>query len=59
MKYKTLNEYIQAGETGPMVIDNDTVTAYSIEAEELLYEAHPEDVLCEALELLGIKHDHV
>ncbi len=65
-KYKTLAELRQAyrqGEvTEALMLDNDDVSVYTgedPEDEQLAYKAHPEKLLEEALDLLGIPWEHV
>lgn len=50
--------------TAPVMIDNDCVTVYQESASgaddhEKVFEMHPEDLLEQALDLLGIPHGHV
>jgi hypothetical protein len=70
VKYKTLAELKAAYESGeltkdnPIWIDNDTVYFYDYdpvteEGGELLFRVHPEQLLTDALSLLGIPWDHV
>lgn len=60
-KYKTLAELQQAYKTGeitaPLMLDNDSTDVY--DNEEDVFEMHPEQVLEEALALLGIPSEHV
>jgi hypothetical protein len=63
MKYDTLKQFhdaVKAGqESGAVLwIDNDTTDAIN-EDEEELFSMHPADLLEQALDLLGIPHEHV
>jgi hypothetical protein len=73
MKFKTLAEFKvfcdrerAVGVTPPtLMLDNDTTDAYDDdlvndgEDSEKVFEMHPDQVLEEALDLLGIPHEHV
>lgn len=60
-KYKTLAELQRAYDRGdvtePLMLDNDDTNAY--EGDEKVFSAHPDQVLEDALDLLGIPHEHV
>lgn len=56
--------YKSGAYTAPLMIDNDQVTVYqesapSAEDHEKVFEMHPADLLEQALDLLGIPHEHV
>ena len=56
--------YNSGAYTAPAMIDNDCVTVYQESAPgaddaEKVFEMHPEDMLEQALALLGIPHGHV
>lgn len=59
MKYATLAElraaYTRGELTDPITLDNDNTTVY--DGDEKVYEAHPDQVLEDALDLLGIPHE--
>jgi len=59
-EYRTLGELreaLAAGTVkGPLLIDNDA--AYTL-AGDGDFEMHPADLLVQALDLLGIPHEHV
>jgi hypothetical protein len=65
MKYRTLQDLADAYSRGevkyPLMLDNDSVSVWDDDetATEPLYEAHPEELLEDALALLGIPHEHV
>jgi hypothetical protein len=62
---KSLQEAFKAGEIPAdpeygdpaLMLDNDTAGVYV--GDEKVFEMHPELILEEALDLLGIPHDHV
>jgi hypothetical protein len=59
--YATLAElrdaYAKGAATGPLMLDNDSTTVY--EDAGKVFDMHPDDVLEQALDLLGIPHEHV
>lgn len=67
----TLAELVQAYKTDPhlqpMSIDNDCVYVIRVNEQtdpdwlhaETIYDQHPEDLLEQALDLLGIPHEHI
>jgi len=62
MKYDTLRQLRDAIQTSEITdaaigIDND-VTAVYVEGKKV-FEMHPDDLLEQALDLLGIPHEHV
>lgn len=61
MRYDTVEQLRDAyrdGEIhGPLMIDNDDTSVYS--GGEQVFEMHPEDLLEQALNLLGIPNEHV
>lgn len=61
MRYATLAElraaYASGEVTAPLAIDNDQTTVYT--DDEKVFEAHPEQLLEDALDLLGIPHEGV
>jgi hypothetical protein len=67
MKYDTLKQLqdafttgaLTADEDGPvtLMLDNDDTFVY-VDSEKV-FEMHPDDVLDQALSLLGIPHEHV
>jgi hypothetical protein len=62
MKYDTLRQLhdaIQAGEVkdAAIGIDNDVTAMYA--GGKKVFEMHPADLLEQALDLLGIPHEHV
>lgn len=63
-KYKNLVEVLAAFDTGDlnatenlMVLDNDAIVVY--DGDTKVYEGHPDFVLEEALNILGIPWEHV
>lgn len=55
---RQLADAIKAGEvTGPLMIDNDVTGLYQDDVK--VFEMHPDDLLEQALDLLGIPHEHV
>jgi hypothetical protein len=62
-KYDTLRQLhdaVKAGKvTGTLMIDNDAVSMYDEATDTDLFEMHPADLLEQALDLLGIEHEHV
>lgn len=64
MKYKSLQEFVAAAESGELpdgsalMVDNDNCTCYGPEDEnmdqELLFAIHPQTLLEEALNILGV-----
>ena len=52
-------EYVEAKETQPLIIDNDSVVSYSDDADECLFDVHPDELLCQALDMLGVKYEYV
>jgi len=64
-RYETLAALVAARAAGeitttmPLYIDNDNVSMYDEKADEDVFEMHPEDLLAQALDLLGIPHGHV
>jgi hypothetical protein len=65
LKYPTLASLKAAYDSGeieredPLWLDNDTASVYVGEENERVYECYPDKILTEALDLLGIPHDHV
>lgn len=65
LRYENLSELRNAyalGEvTEPVMADNDTVDAHIDDEDEEahVFSAHPEDLLFEALKLLGVPAEHV
>lgn len=65
MRYANLAElrdaYAAGKVTNPLMLDNDCASIWPEEddATEVLYSAHPELILEEALHLLGIPTEHV
>jgi hypothetical protein len=67
--YQTLAELKQAVDsgvvTGTLYLDNDSTNFYGIprggdpDNEYCLLELHPDDLLEQALDLLGLAHEHV
>lgn len=65
-KYKTLAEpqaAYQGGQvtdTEPLMLDNDCVTVQVPDGDDYstVFEMHPDDLLEQAVDLLGIPHDH-
>jgi hypothetical protein len=61
MRYPTLAAlaaaYKAAELADPLMLDNDQTTVY--DGDEKVYEGHPGQVLEDALDLLGIPHEHV
>lgn len=67
-KYKTLRELQTAYQRGKLteslMLDNDTTSVYvqtgpDEDDYEAAFEMHPDDLLGQALDLLGIPHEHV
>lgn len=69
MKYKTLADLAEAYKSGelseddPLWLDSDRASVYvdtaDPDAQKKVFQMHPEKILYEALELLGIPTDHV
>ena len=66
--YGTLRDlqaaYKSGAVTEPLMLDNDSTSVYvqtgpDMENYEEAFEMHPDDVLKQALDLLGIPHEHV
>jgi len=60
-KYKTLAElrdaYASGKVTDPLMLDNDDTFVY--QGDEEVYQSHPAQLLEDALDLLGVPHEHV
>ena len=55
-----LREAYQRGEiSDPLMIDNDSTFVYQESGDSDVFEMHPHDLLEQALDLLGIPHEHV
>lgn len=71
MRYETLAELhlaVHRGDVkGTLTLDNDSTSFTDVDEEtdpdwehaETVFEMHPEEVLEQALDLLGIPHEHV
>lgn len=68
LKYQTLRALKEAYESGELDrnegmlwLDNDTAFVYTGDGNDSVnvYSSHPEMILNEALDLLGIPHEHV
>lgn len=61
LRYPALPALRDAYATGelaaPLMLDNDQAAVY--DGDEKVFESHPEQVLEDALDLLGIPHEHV
>jgi len=66
--YETLRDlqaaYKSGAITDPLMLDNDSASVYvqtgsDMENYEGVFEMHPDDVMEQALDLLGIPHEHV
>jgi hypothetical protein len=62
MRYDTLRQLSDAIAAGTvkdavLMLDNDSTSVY--EDAECVFEMHPDDLLEQALDLLGIPHEHV
>lgn len=61
MKYPDLASLVQAVKDGsvtePLMIDNDGTSVY--EGEDEVFSLHPVDLLEQALDLLGVRHEGV
>jgi hypothetical protein len=56
--------YKSGAYTAPLMLDNDSTTVYQESApgaddHECVFEMHPEDLLEQALDMLGVPHGHV
>lgn len=61
MPYETPRDLQAAYKSGtvtdPLMLDNDSTSVYA--GDDNVFEMHPNDVLEQALDLLGIPHEHV
>jgi hypothetical protein len=70
MRFDTLAQlqaaYARGEVTGPLVLDNDSTHVYQPASDDPddvhgrnVFTMHPDDLLCQALDLLGIPHEYV
>jgi hypothetical protein len=64
VRYETLGQLKGAIELGHLsglvlMLDNDNASVYVGQEFEPVFEMHPDELLGQALDLLGIPHEHV